>query len=583
MATDGPDAPRGRADADALAALLDDLLVQDVDRHASALEELAAAGDERVLPHLVDVAALDAVARDWPQFGVPETHRERDPPATFDHPECAFPGVLDALRAIGGPDYDDPDVAWRQWESWVTETDPDPLPGYVEWTVRFFRTYLPAVGHLLDAEPRHPEFDRVRWGCTDPTLLHPLNVPHWAPPSDETPIDHVDPDDVVFGFTVDDTAFAVPRYLLVPHEIVNFDVEGVPLALTYCTPCASPILYDRRVDGAADDDPRQFGSTGCLWHGNTLMYDEETLTLWNQQTGTPVAGPGYARDRYGERTSARDGVVSLDHRAVTRTTWREWRDAHPGTRVLAADTGYDLDYERYRDDGALERHDWERSDGTHPGVRPQGSGDALAPGLDDRDVVYGVEANDGLHVFPVAVVRESWPVLSAADDGDLVAVALDGDIAVYDAPPGPHERVDAVDLDGYDGDDLDAGASDDLGAATRDRTAAAGVLVDGDERAWRPTQDALVPLDDPTADVVGGDARERRPGRHGRWLAFRPHYDAVHVPATADSSEPSAESENDEDEAAGSDDGSENDADEAAGSADETEPRDGDADSEAVR
>jgi hypothetical protein len=560
MASEQP--PGERADADALAAVVDDLLVQDAERHERALDALARVGDERVLPHLVDVAALDAVAGDWSEFGFPETHRDHAPPAAFDHPECAFPGVLDALRAIGDPDYEDPGVAWLQWESWVTATDPDPLPGYVEWKVRFFRTYLPSVGHLLDAEPRHPDFDRVRWGSTTPTLLHPLNFPDWTGAGDESsdgsdaePLDHVEDDDVVFGFTVDDAAYAVPRYRLFPHELANLDVDGTPLALTYCTMCNSPILYDRRVDGA-DDDPRQFGSTGCLWHGNKLMYDEETLTLWNQQTGRPVAGPGYARDRYGERRRGRDGVVSLEHRPVTQTTWQEWRDAHPETRVLADETGYDLDYERYRDyDGFIQRHYWAESDVTHPGVRPRDAADGTAE-LDDREYVYGVEASDGLHAFPVSVVRDSWPVASQTDDGPLVAVALDGDVAVYDAPPGPHERVAAVDLEGYDADDIaDAGTGGDDSA---DRDTDAGVLVDADERAWRPTQDALVPLDDPTADVVGGDALERRPGRHGLWLAFRPHYDVVHVPATQDRGETTsddAESAGDDAESAGDVDG----------------------------
>jgi hypothetical protein len=246
------------------------------------------------------------------------------------------------------------------------------------------------------------------------------------------------------------------------------------------------------------------------------MYDEETLTLWNQQTGTPVAGPGYARTLDGESPgdgsddAERDGEsVSLDFRPVTQTTWDEWRADHPDSEVLSPDTGYDLDYAFYRDyDGFVKRHYWENDDVFHPGVR------AAASALDDRTYVYGVDAADGLHAYPVDAVREHWPVVDEVDGRRVVAVPLDDDVAVYDAPDGPLERG-TVDADGSDGRDGDA------------------VLVDADGRRLRPTHDALV-----SDAEAGGDARthgDRVSGRHGLWLAFRPHYETVHVVDGTDS------------------------------------------------
>jgi hypothetical protein len=508
-----------RADPETLRALVDDLLVQDVDRHERALRELAEVGDERVVAHLVDVATLHAVANDWDTFGFPEVYRDREPPYSLQHPECAFPGVLDALCAIAPPDYDDPGVAWLQWESWYTQTDPDTLAGYVDWKVRFYRTYNPSVGHLLDADPKHPDFDRVRWGSTDPTVLHPLNFPDWT-----TDASHVEPDDVVYGFRVDDDAYAVPRYLLFPHEFANFDIGGVPLALSYCTMCNSPILYDRRVDGP-DARPRQFGSTGCIWNGNKLMYDEETLTLWNQQTGRPIAGPDYART-LGDDTDAES--VALSFLPVTQTTWGEWRDDHPESAVVSRDTGYDLDYEFYRDyDGFVKRHYWENDDVFHPGVRAEESV------LDDRTYVYGVDAADALYAFPVDVVREHWPVTTILDGRSVVALPVDGDVAVYDAPDDPVERAT---------DDDDPGDE--------------SVVVDAEGRGWRPTHDALVHEDG--RDDEGAATRDRVPGRHGLWLAFRPHYETVHVvDPTARAGSEAGESDGKAGESDGEVDGSE--------------------------
>ncbi|WP_323677173.1 DUF3179 domain-containing (seleno)protein [Halorubellus sp. PRR65] len=474
-----------RTDATVLQGLVDDLLVQDADRHERALAELAAVGDERVVAHLVDAAALQAVASDWENLGFPEVFRGRDPPYAFQHPETRFPGVLDALCAVAPPEFDQPGVAWLQWESWYTQTDPDTLDGYVDWKVRFYRTYHPTVGHLLDVEPKHPDFDGVRWGSTDPTVLHPLNFPDWT--TDDA---HLADDDLVYGFRADDAAYAVPRYLLFPHEFANLDVGDDPLALTYCTMCNSPILYDATVENGSVDAPRQFASTGCLWNGNKLMYDEETLTLWNQQTGTPIAGPDYAR-----HCDPNEPDVALEFRPVTQTTWGEWRDDHPDSAVVSRDTGYDLDYEFYRDyDGFVKRHYWENDDVFHPGVRAEESA------LDDRTAVYGVESDDGLHAFVVERVRDAWPVADEIDGRAVVALPFDGDVAVYDAPGGSLERADAAD----DG----------------------AVLVDGDGRRWRPTHDALVPADDE------GSPRDRVSGRHGLWLAFRPHYETVHVAGT---------------------------------------------------
>lgn len=484
----------GRADPERLRALVDDLLVQDADRHERALRELAAVGDERVVAHLVDAAALHAVASDWPNLGFPEVFRDRAPPYAFQHPETRFPGVVDALCEIAEPDFDQPGVAWLQWESWYTQTDPDTLDGYLDWKVRFYRTYHPTVGHLLDVDPKHPDFEKVRWGSTDPTVLHPLNYPRWT--TDDA---HLEGDDVVYGFRVDGDAYAVPRYLLFPHEFANLDVDGQRLALSYCTMCNSPVLYDATVPDGTVDGPRQFASTGCLWNGNKLMYDEETLTLWNQQTGRPVAGPEYERHR--ERREAGDEGVALSFRPVTQTTWREWRDDHPESATLLPDTGYDLDYAFYRDyDGFVKRHYWENDDVFHPGVR------AASSALDDRTYVYGVDAADGLHAFPVDAVRETWPVVDEIDGRRVVALPVDGDVAVYDAPDGSLSR----------GDPDDDGSGNDEHA-----------LVDGEGRRWTPTHDALVPEDG--RDDAGAATRDRVPGRHGLWLAFRPHYDAVHV------------------------------------------------------
>jgi hypothetical protein len=75
-----------------------------------------------------------------------------------------------------------------------------------------------------------------------------------------------------------------------------------------------------------------FGSSGLLYRSNKLMYDRETQSLWHHLTGEPVVGPLAASG------------IRLRVLPVVVTTWREWRTAHPGTRVLDIRTGHLRDY-----------------------------------------------------------------------------------------------------------------------------------------------------------------------------------------------------------------------------------------------
>ncbi len=70
------------------------------------------------------------------------------------------------------------------------------------------------------------------------------------------------------------------------HEIINDEVGGVPIAVTFCPLCGSAIVFDRRVDG----EQLSFGVSGLLWQSNLLMYDRQTESLWSQIEGKSVVG-----------------------------------------------------------------------------------------------------------------------------------------------------------------------------------------------------------------------------------------------------------------------------------------------------
>ncbi|MFB6077923.1 MAG: DUF3179 domain-containing (seleno)protein [Halarchaeum sp.] len=459
-----------------LRELTDRLLVRDADAHADAVAELADRGDERVVPHLLEVLVIDGIANDWERFGFPEVLRSHSPPRYLELPEVRWPGVRDALAELAEPDFDS-DHAWVEWESWYSQQEIRPLDGFDDWKLRLYKSYLPPVGGLLDCDPRDFDLQSIRWGNCDRSFLAALNAPDFVP-GDAVDADgsggdyerYLDDEDTVFGFVLDDTPYAVPRWVLFPHELMNAELGGVPVSLTYCTLCNAPILYDRRIKG----ELRTFGSTGMLRAGNKVMYDEETETLWDQHAGHPLGGPHLERD-----PDAR-----LDQHTVTQTTWGEWRAEYPDTLALDKDTGYDYDYDHYDGELGIFRHYWENEDVVQPGVERDDDR------LPEKAAVYGVPDGDDVWVVPADALDEDTVITGHVGDREIVAL-LDptGDIAVYDAPPLPVERTP-------DG------------------------LRDADGTAWTVTRDAL---------VADGDTRERVTGRHGLWFAFRTHYDTAHV------------------------------------------------------
>lgn len=81
-------------------------------------------------------------------------------------------------------------------------------------------------------------------------------------------------------------ARAYPLTLLVRHEIVNDEIGDMPIAVTYCPLCNSPIVYERLVD----DNILRFGISGNLYGNNFVMYDDLTESWWHQFTGEAIVG-----------------------------------------------------------------------------------------------------------------------------------------------------------------------------------------------------------------------------------------------------------------------------------------------------
>ncbi|MXW43120.1 MAG: DUF3179 domain-containing protein [Acidimicrobiia bacterium] len=96
-----------------------------------------------------------------------------------------------------------------------------------------------------------------------------------------------------------DVARFYPLAMLIVHEIVNDEVEGRPVTVTYCPLCNSALVFDPVVDGQT----LRFGTSGLLRNSDLVMWDDATESLWQQIGGEALVG-AFAGHRLGVIPSA---------------------------------------------------------------------------------------------------------------------------------------------------------------------------------------------------------------------------------------------------------------------------------------
>ena len=82
----------------------------------------------------------------------------------------------------------------------------------------------------------------------------------------------IGPIEPVIVLEIGDAARAYPLQIMTWHEIVNDELAGVPVTVTFCPLCNSAIVFDRRLDGIVYD----FGVSGNLRNSGLIMWDRQT-------------------------------------------------------------------------------------------------------------------------------------------------------------------------------------------------------------------------------------------------------------------------------------------------------------------
>ncbi len=164
-----------------------------------------------------------------------------------------------------------------------------------------------------DFERASVDLGEIRSGGVPKDAIPSIDEPRFIAVADE---EGLDPREPVIGLAVDGEARAYPLRILTWHEIVNDEIAGIPVAVTYCPLCNAAIVFDRRVAGRV----LEFGTTGKLRKSDLVMYDRQTESWWQQFLGEAIVG---------EMTGSRLAMLP-----ARLESWARFRERHPDGQVL---------------------------------------------------------------------------------------------------------------------------------------------------------------------------------------------------------------------------------------------------------
>ena len=369
------------------------------------------------------------------------------------------PAILQALTTLTGS----PIKGWSDAMLWQ-EAHPEVVPheSFRKLKLEVLYSIDPQFARFLDGDKSKRENMKIRleeiaWGGVRVDGIPSLDNPQLITAAEAG---YLLDDDLVFGVEINGDARAYPLRIMGWHEMFNETIGGVPVALAYCTLCGAGILFETKIEGR--DKPLVFGSSGFLYRSNKLMFDRETDSLWNQFTGKPVSGPLV------------DSGIELKIRPVAISSWRRWKERHPGTKVLSLETGHNRDY----GSGVVYKAYFASPDLMVPAlVRNEEN-------VQRKDYVFGIRDVAAAKAWPVTAFAAK-PVINDAVGGRnvvLIGDAATRTVRAYDRKDHEFEKTDSP-----------------------DRLAGPG-------GEWTLTEDALV--------GPGGEQLARLPGHVSYWFAW---------------------------------------------------------------
>lgn len=206
--------------------------------------------------------------------------------------------------------------------------------------------------------------------------------------------------DIVFGINYNGYVAAYPQKILVWHEIVNYEINGKLVSITYCPLTGSTIAYN----GQISDFNTTLGVSGKLINSNLLMYDRETDSNWPQILGKGISDPYQGK--------------KLDNIQLYWSTWKQWKTVYPDTLVLDFDTGFIRSYnsDPYGSYEPGENNSYYQSGEPFFGTM------ARFTILESKEVVYGIQYNDTYLAIQKRALQEVKLINYNISDKNIVII-----------------------------------------------------------------------------------------------------------------------------------------------------------------
>lgn len=204
-----------------------------------------------------------------------------------------------------------PTVAAAEFEVVLLDPDERP-PEYLQrqWKTDFSRHTVP--------------YDEIMSGGPPRDGIPPIDFPEFATVA--APPEYMVADEPVVALEINGDAKAYPLAILIWHEIVNDEVGGVPVTVTFCPLCNTAITFDRRVGDRVLD----FGTSGMLRKSDLVMWDRQSESWWQQITGEAIVG-----ELVGNK---------LTFIPAQLTSWKDFAEAYPDGQILTRNTGFSRSY-----------------------------------------------------------------------------------------------------------------------------------------------------------------------------------------------------------------------------------------------
>lgn len=195
----------------------------------------------------------------------------------------------------------------------------DPFAGAVpafrtdEWNTNFCLHNVPYDEIFSGGPPRDgiPPIDSPRFETVD-------SADSW--------IADVEP---VIILELNNEARAYPLQILIWHEIVNDEVDGLPVVVTFCPLCNTALVFARPT---VNGELLTFGTSGNLRISDLVMWDRQTESWWQQFNGEAIVG-----DLAGTKLEFLPSAI---------ISWADFKAKHPEGQVLSIETGFPRSYGR---------------------------------------------------------------------------------------------------------------------------------------------------------------------------------------------------------------------------------------------